>query len=236
MEMIELITNAIQTKKFGTTGSSKSEPLFMEPRHYKSATDFATYTIKNAVSEINPQLTSVELSILHKLQFEIYKPSMANYMRLINDSTVYTVDAENLNTEYLRTNFESNIVIPLQPWSGQNYLLPEHQAILAQERQIYIKGIAAILNRINTDPQYKFIIDHDHFYYLCSYLERSTHKSKPVIEVGPEADRQKAALESLVYELRALVVTFINNTNADKILLESMRTNTCANILKSDKD
>lgn len=235
MNMVELIINTFRTKSFGVENNSKNTPLFMEPQHYDNPDEYAPYTLETAVAQINPGLSKSDRAILHKLQFEIYKPFLENYMRMPYDGTVYTVDPENLSTEYLRANFESNIAIPLQPWASQSYISTKDKLLLAKGRQTYVSAIAKILERIKANSKYKFILDNQNFYYLCSYLDRSTHASKPNLRITPETNSQKKILEDLVYEIRSLVVTFINQTAADKIILNSLTSNSCLSLLSTDK-
>lgn len=235
VEILNMVIGAIKNRDFGDEQLLGSPALFMEPMHYKSELEYDKFTLRSALSKLQPGLSSQDLEILHKLQFEIYKPSMGEYMRLPHDNTIETAPAGDLSTDYLRANFESNISIPLQNWDSMSYLTSTQKATLLTEQKVFLAKIHSILNRIRGDFKYKFILDNKNFYYLCDYLDRSTHHTKPMLLQSKKADMERELLESLVYEIRGAVVKFVKNSRADQMVLTSLKSKKkCSALLKRD--
>jgi hypothetical protein len=164
-------------------------------------------------------------------------PSMSDYMYMPRGNSVETAPPEDLDVTHLRTNFESNVALPLQNWAAQSFLTNEERATMTAARIRFVDRLAKLVRRIAKDPKLKFMIENNNFLYLCDYLDRSTHTSKPNLLKGPEAERQREALESLVYEVRGLAVKFVHETQIDEIVLRSIRpglygSSTCSDFLK----
>ena len=221
--VLQVLRNAVVNKDFGPEGSWSGPWLFMEPRHYASRAEYDEFTLATAMKNAGYKLTSTDVQILEKLQFEIYKPSMSAYMRLPNDDTVQTIPPEEMDTRYLRTNFESNVAYPLQKWEAQPYVSYQDRATIQSERARFLLRLSAILERIKTNPDYKFIIESPNFLPLCEYLRRSTHPSRPqFLTDRNEGDRRRRILEDLVYELRGNVVRFAQATQLQNVLARSL--------------
>lgn len=223
IKISNLIQRAMEKRDFGEIEFEQDTPLFMEFREYSSPGETQKYTLEHAVSE-RYQLTPTQRSILHKLQFEIYKPAMADYMYFEDYYGITEVDPANMDVKYVRANFESNIAIPLQPYQGQSYFNPSDLSLILKSREQFLAGLYQLVGEIETDPKYTFLVREKNFLHLCDYLEKSTHPSKPDLHRVPEksAYSQRKILEALTYRMRSLVVRFVGKTRLDEILYRSL--------------
>ncbi|MES2856980.1 MAG: hypothetical protein V4692_14020, partial [Bdellovibrionota bacterium] len=220
--VLQMVVNAVKNKDFGPMNAWLGESFFMEPRHYANASEYQRYTLADALAKAGYKLTTAERNLVQKLQFEIYKPSMSSYMYFPEGSTPDSAPASDLDPKYLRTNFETNIALPLQPWEQQTFISNKEKKQIADQRAEYLKKVYALVKRMGKDSSVKFVSEQANFLYLCDYLERSTVPGIPKIMKGAEADRQKQVLENLVYEIRGLVVDFASDTRIDNVMARSL--------------
>ncbi|HVK60730.1 MAG TPA: hypothetical protein VM432_04230 [Bdellovibrionales bacterium] len=219
--VLQMAINAVKNKDFGPAGASSGERFFMEPQHYNSPAEYARFTLENALAK-SGKLSAQQLRLAKKLQFEIYKPSMGYFVYFPEGNTPDSAPSDHLDTKYVRTNFETNIVLPLQPWESQSFISAADKKRISEARSVYLTKVTGLIQRLQKDPQAKFMFEKNDFLYLCDYLERSTHPSRPNFLKGPEADRQKQILENLVFEMRSFVVEFVNATRVDNALARSL--------------
>jgi hypothetical protein len=206
-------------KKFVNLPEVKNQPdLFYEFRDYKS---YATsqYTLEYALSRLYA-ITEQQKAILRKLQFEIYKPSMNDYMRFKGDFDWNSVDPADLDPAYARTNFESNVVIPLWNFESQGYISEEELRGLQSAKQAYLEKVYKLVLKIQNESQFEFLVSQDNFLYLAEWMSRSTHPNKPNLKIVGKnaAAKQRVILEDLVYELRSYVVAFVHHAKLKKTI------------------
>lgn len=220
--ILKMIVNAVEKGDFGPFGSDVGPHLFMEPQHYQSQHQYRPFTLLGALEARGTRMTSRQRAILRKLQFEIYKPSMKSYVHLPNEDVVETIPPERFDPALLRTNFESNISLPLLDWASQGYVSKNSLMKIKRARAAFVDKVWALVQRIETDPRYQFLLEHDDFLYLCIYLARSSHPDKPELLVGPLAKSQRKVLADLVFELRTYVVSFLKESEVSRTLARSL--------------
>ncbi len=223
--MDKALDRAIQKGEFTPKGKESilsDEPIFMEFRDAKSAEAVKRYTIEDAVAQ-QYQLTASERDLLHKFQFEIYKPSMGNYLYFADFATVDEVNPSKMDTKYVRTNFENNLAFPLLNYEQQSFISKKDLATLAKEKKKFVDGVYKLLKEVESDKQYAFISKEKNFLHLCEYLQRSKHPSRPDFKKvsGEKAEEQREILENLVFELRALVVDFVQRSKVSDMVRKS---------------
>ncbi len=246
--LTNVLRNAIENREFENFGALDQPLFFMEPQHYSSPSDYSAFTLSGALKSAERSaaampLTKQQLAIAHKLQFEIYKPSLWDYMYMPRGNSMHEAPPEDLDITHLRANYESNIALPLQDWQAQTFLSADEKKAIAVARQKYLSKIEALIKRIEATPADQFILEAKDFLSLCDYLERSTHSSKPNLLKGPEADRQREVLENLVYEIRSYAVEFVKETKIDELVLRSLTKKTsqsdgtnCSELLKATSE
>jgi hypothetical protein len=230
----DAISRAIDEGDFGPAGAEKSPELFMEFRDHVNpyGPETKRYTLVDAV-ESRHEITEQQRKLLNKFQFEVYKPSMANYMYFVNSDTPNNpfwdhndIPAKYLDPKMARANFENNIALPLLDYESQNYISNAQKAVIKAERENFADHIFRILEQVESDPQYKFMLEDENFLYLCDYLKRSTHTdalSIPFMNVSAaEATRRQGLLEELTYKLRGESVRFVRDSKANEAINKSL--------------
>lgn len=214
LKLVSLMQEAIETLDFGGA-HLKKDPMFF--RH----TDRDKYTLEKALGE-QFTLNQRQKTLLKKLQFAIYKPSMGDYVEMPDQTSVETVPAEQLDVKLIRTNFEDNVVLPLQPWENQSFVSELDAERIRKAKLKFLERVYKLMQKIEKQVSHQFVLDAMDFLYLCDYLERSQHPSKPKLMKGKEAERQREILEALVYELRGYVVKFIQEARLVKPIKNSL--------------
>ena len=215
----------------------KSAPIFSEFReHANLHKDIKVYTLEEAVAAKHP-LTTEQRSLLHKFQFEIYKPGMSNYMYFKDFSAIDETPDELLDAAYVRTNYENNIAIPLLNYHEQKFLSPADQKLLAAEKDAFVDRIYRRLLEVQKNPQYKFLSESSDFLDLCDFLERSKHPSRPKFKRLSESvkDARRELLDHLTYELRGEVVKYVKATNLNAKVRSAVQTLTCPASLRKPR-
>jgi hypothetical protein len=181
------------------------------------------YTLSEAISA-RKKLSAVELDILRKFQFEIYKPSMNEYMMFCDNDAWNSVPTKQLDPASARANFESNVAMPIWNFEEQAYMFQSGLANLLEAREIYLEKVEQLMKKIESKPKYAFILKEPDFLYLAKWMKRSTHPDKPNLKKVDKATAKEQAeiLEELVYELRSYVVEFVHTTNLKKMILNSL--------------
>lgn len=234
LKQVDSVSNAIDLGQFGKNGAEKSPPLFMEFRDHENpfSPETKKYTLLDAVEKRHP-LTAQQKDLLRKFQFEIYKPSMSNFMYFVNEDTPSSpywdhneIPAKYLDPKMARANFENNVALPLLDYESQNYLTAQEKAKLIKGREEFADRIFAVLQSVEKDPRYKFLNEDNNFLYLCDYLQRSEHpeaKSIPFKKVSAkEAARRQELLEALTYRIRGEVVRSVKATEVHNMIRDSL--------------
>ena len=216
--VLKLINDAVANQKLGILNDFRLPEFFMEPQDYNNRAEYHQYTLAGSLLKHGFKLDKIDILILNKLQFEIYKPSMSAYVKLPNGDTVETIPSDELDSRLIRTNFESNVALPLQPWSEMPIIDQSSRSKIEKEKIKFLNKLFNLVQKVKSSKTHAFIVDSENFLYLCHYLDRSTHSRKPVLMFGAEADRRKLVLEELVFELRGLVVDFAKTTRLQNIL------------------
>jgi hypothetical protein len=214
-----------------------SKPIFSEFReHANGSPDLAQYTLEDAVGKKYP-LTASQKKLLHQFQFEIYKPSMENFLYFKDFSAIDETPNELLDAAYVRTNYENNVALPLLNYHEQSFLTADQLKVLDHQRDVFIDSVYKKLLAVETDPKYTFMKKSDNFLDLCGYLERSKHASRPKFGRLPEATKEirRIALEDLVYELRGEVVTYVKATKLNQMITDTVQSLSCPVALKKSR-
>lgn len=219
------IERALLQGDFGSIKFSDDPPLFMgfgenNPDYEKQ------FTLQTAVSERH-SVTAAQAELLRQFQFEIYKPSMRDQVFFIGtEITTYeeTFD-QDLDTKYVRTNFENNIALPLLNYDQQSFITQEEKEIIRQHRTEFIEKVWALLLQVDNNPEYAFMKSTTDYLHLADWLRRSTHPSKPnfaKVVSSAERERQNQLIEDLTYKLRAMASVFVKKTQILKIAGRSL--------------
>lgn len=191
-----------------------------------------SYHLSEALKAEFPQMTETQKKLAHNLQFEMYRPSMSEYMFYGKDYLNPAVAAPHeLTLESSRANFESNVVFPLQNYSQQNYLSETDLQRIAAAKKIYLgKMYALILEIEKSIPKYltnTFLLN-SNYMYLAEYLRRSTAPDRPDFEAYDkkittrEKARQRLVLENIVYKARRIVMDFVVQSNLDQVYAKTV--------------
>lgn len=230
------VAAAIDEGNFGPAGAEQSEDVFFEFKDHADPYGRETkrYTLLDAV-EKRHQLTEQQKNLLHKFQFEIYKPAMPNYMYFVNPETPGNpfwdhndIPAKYLDPKMARANFENNVALPLLNYDKQNYLSDTEKALLAAEKEKFADRVFKILQTVERDPRYKFLLEDDNFLYLCDYLKRSEHADAAAIPFtkvnAQEAARRQELLDELTKKLRGESSRFVRDTKVHEMMRKSLPT------------
>jgi hypothetical protein len=223
MKQIRTLDHAIATGDFGAPTLHRDPPIFMEFKDHPDLKQVARYTIEDAVGKRHP-LTPAEKSLLHKFQFEVYKPSMGDYVYFDDFATIEEALPHEMDTKFVRSNFENNLAFPLLNYEEQSFLSAGDRATLKLHRDQFLDRVYDLLKKVEADPRYAFLKGHDDFLYLADYLKASTHPSRPNFDlVTPKlAKEQRALLEELTKKLRKLSMQFVQDTRVDKMVEKSL--------------
>jgi hypothetical protein len=216
------VEKAILRHDFGVDHEfGRTSPLFHDFSQARRASEAQRFTLYDAVGK-RYALTQTQKEILFKLQFEIYKPSMAEYIHFDEFETHHAVDPKKMDVRFIRSNFESNVALPLLNWEEQPYLQQSQLGQIGRARQAFIEKVYSLVRQIETDQRYVFLRQERDFLHLADWLERSEHPSRPDFarRTPPplEARRQRAALESLVKRLRTYSIRFVKDTQINEML------------------
>lgn len=220
-DILRLIQSALLTKTFGKPDDGPW--YFMEPQHYASTDEYKEFTLSEVAKNHDTSLTTHTLALLQKIQFEIYKPVMRNFIWLPRENTFESAPPEDLDVALIRNNFESNVALPLLDFYSRAYFAPTAKKMLMQARTRYIEKVIQLARQIEQDPNYSFLRETDNYLYLADYVSHSTHPSRPTAFMyGPEADRRRELLTDIMYKMRKLIVEFTTETNIDELLYKSL--------------
>lgn len=216
---------SIENHYFGDPAWNNDPPIFNEFRDHANLDDVKQFTLEGAVSA-KYKLTEEEKSLLHKMQFEISRPIMGQYVYFEDFSGVNETPSHLLDTKYIRTNFENNVSLPLFNYDEQSFLSKTDKAAIAKERDKYVARIYDLLKKVEKDPKYAFLKKHDDFLYLADYLERSTHPTRPnFFRVNAtEAKEQRKALRKLVDAIRSETIHSIQESDLASLVGKSLPT------------
>jgi hypothetical protein len=172
------------------------------------------------------KLTASEKDILHKFQFEIYKPSMNEYMMFGDNDAWNSAPTADLDPAKASANFESNVAMPIWNFEEQPYMYQAGLENLLKAREAYLEKVYQLAQKIQSKPKYAFILNEPNFFYLAKWMKRSTHPDKPNLKKVDKATAaaQSKILEDLVYELRSYVVEFVHETKLKHMILNTMDT------------
>jgi hypothetical protein len=223
-QLMGITEQAINEMSFSDQAYLKDPALFHEFRDIYPDSIKREHTFSWALDR-RFQLTELQKEIARKLQFEIYKPSMSEFMAFPDGEAINTIGAAELSTEFLRTNFESNSALALLDYESQSFISPEELRVIQQKRLEFLDGLYGVVLKIEQNPNYRFILEHEKFLHLCDYMARSTHPSKPSLQLVPtgEAVVQREHLESLVFEVRKLSTKFVSESNITLIAVHTLK-------------
>lgn len=219
-ELVQMVTNAFINRDFGVNHRyGMSRPLFHDFTAVVAGTDVSKFTLANALSQRFP-MTKSQLDIAHKLQFEIYKPSMAEYVVFPGYDGYLSADPAKMDLRYVRTNFETNVALPILNYEDQPYFSKEELERVAKARESFLKKLHEIVIEIERSRDYAFLRTEKDFLHLAYWLERSTHSSRPNLnKVEPKLGKQQAKiLEKLVHRLRRKTMNFIKESELSAII------------------
>lgn len=219
-ELMTYVSKAFIAKEFGYAHRyGQNRPIFHD---FTKATDMAQvrqFMLVDAVAKRHP-LTPAQRDILYKLQFEIYKPSMAEYVFFDDFMAHNSVDADKMDTRYVRSNFESNVALPILNYDDQPYMNQKGMDAILKAREKFLEKVYQLAAAIEKDPKFKFMQENKDFLHLADWLERSKHPSRPDFSKVDKktAGVQRRSLESLVKKLRGFVVEFSKSTEIPEMI------------------
>lgn len=231
VDLAELVVKAVYSgfieKKF--VNLPLAEPhheLFYEFRDIDSSNKEEALN-KFSLSETlatRKKLTASEKDILHKIQFEIYKPSMNEYMMFGDNDAWNSAPTGDLDPAKASANFESNVAMPIWNFEEQPYMYQAGLENLLKAREVYLEKVYQLVQKIQSKPKYAFILNEPNFFYLAKWMKRSTHPDKPNLKKVDKATAaaQAKILEDLVYELRSYVVEFVHESKLKNMILNTM--------------
>lgn len=234
-KILELVQKAIlKPQELGDIKYLSSHHLFHEFREPTKKDNPSDYYLAKKLKERFPNMTAQQLALAHKLQFEMYKPRMGDYMAFGTDLFAPEVaDPKDLNLNSARANFESNLVIPLQKFEQLNYLSQEQVESIQAHRNNYLdqmfRLILSMEEKIKDNPANKAFFSEPNYLYLADYLRRSESADRPNFKSydkkysSRERARQKMVLENLVYTARKITLDFITESQLDQIFFETVR-------------
>ncbi|MBC87440.1 MAG: hypothetical protein CL677_09720 [Bdellovibrionaceae bacterium] len=209
---------AIENLDFGCCAFGNTDLLFHD---FVDTAGEEKFKISNVIQDRYPHASVELLNFVHKLQFEIYKPSMGDFMEFrIGDVwwELQSVPASQLDTEKLKSNYESNMTFPIQKWEEILGLNSREAAIVRQSRAKFLERVYDLALKRIEDSDFRFLNKADSFLYLADYLRRSSHPSRPNFEKydrllsQQEQIRQKEILEELVFTMRSFVRSFVDES------------------------
>jgi hypothetical protein len=222
--LVKSFENALVGSDFGGIHFESEEALFMEFRdsHF-GRKEKGRYTLVQAIEAKYP-LTERQKDLLRKFQFEIYKPLMKDFMFFQDFATLEETPNSALDTAFVVSNFESNLAIPLLNFEGQSFLSSQDKKLLVAERFLFLERVFAILGEVEVDSRYAFLDGDSDFLYLADWLKRSTHESRPHFRELPAQviTERTRLLEWLVFRLRSEVVRFVQRTQVDRMVEQSL--------------
>lgn len=223
-EQLARIQNAIVAEDFGDEKLVDDKPLFMEFSDHPDLKGVERFTLADAVGK-KYALTAEQKSLLHKMQFEIYRPSMSDYMYWDDFSGIEETPDGKLDTKEARANYENNVAIPLLNYEEQSFVSERDLKRIAKAREAFVDRVYNLMKKVERDKKLDFIRENENFLHLAEWLKRSTHASRPNFKLAPKAKKaeaQREALEELTYDVRALVVRFVHETELDAVLEKSL--------------
>lgn len=223
-EQLARLHNALVNLDFGKEKPATDKPIFMEFAEHADLKKVKRYTIAEAVGK-KYSLTAQQKSLLHKLQFEIYKPSMSDYMFWDDFSGIEETPNEKLDAKQARSNFENNVAIPLLNYEEQSFLSEKDLKKIEKAREAFVDRVYRLVLEIEKDAKLEFMRRHQDFLHLCDYLKRSTHPSRPNFKLAPKAkkaEKQRERLEELTEKMRSFVIRFVHETRIDALLKKSL--------------
>ena len=225
-KLMTYVKDAFTDKKFGADYRfGQSTPLFHDFTHIKNPKEGLAATLYDAVSKRHA-LTEIQKQLLFKLQFEIYKPAMAEYIFFENFYSHNSIDPKKMDTRMVRTNFESNVALPILDYEGQPYLQDAAKlAKIKAAREKFLEKVYRLMLSVEADPKMKFILQEKNFLHLADWLKRSEHPSRPdFTKVDPATSKaQQRTLDSLTKKLRGFVVQFTVETELVEMLDVSLK-------------
>lgn len=223
-EQLARLHNSLVNLDFGNEKLANDKPIFMEFAEHADLKKVKRYTVADAVGKKH-KLTAQQKSILHKLQFEVYKPSMSDYMFFDDFSGIEETPNDKLNAKEARTNFENNVAIPLLNYEEQSFLSQKELKKIEKAREAFVDRVYELVLEIEKDPKLEFVRKHRDFLHLAEYLKRSTHPSRPNFKLAPKgkkAEKQRERLETLTEKMRSFVIRFVHETRIDAALRRSL--------------
>ena len=169
-------------------------------------------------------LKEEDLETVRKLQFEVYKPSFGDFIHFEDFLPTNVVPAELMDAAKVIGNFESNLTLPLQPWEQQTDITSEGSALVAQTRNQFLDNVLELAKEINATPGLAFVKSNSNFLYLCDYLKRSRHASRPNFGnlTTEERTRQQRLLAEILPKMRSLVGRFIKDSKTLALITDNL--------------
>ena len=220
-ELLNVVSKAFLNKDFGVRhlyGSNR--PLFHDFTHATDLNEAKKFTIFEALEKRFGTLTPAQKKIAYMLQFEVYKPAMGEYMFFADFESHIGVPADKMDTRFVRANFESNVALPILNFEEQPYMSQAQLEKITAQREAFLTKVYAMVQQIEKDPKYKFLLEEKNFLHLIEWLQRSTHASKPDFSKVDKATAkaQRALLEGLTARMRGYVISFVNNTEIPEMV------------------
>ncbi len=218
LTLADRIDQLFKDADFTTLDFFTDKPLYFEVQNQSEL------NLRDAVKS-KFTLSPRQEELINQFQFEIYKPSMSDFFYFEGYLSVQEVKPKNMDTRFIHTNFENNLAIPLLNFGDQSYISSADKTKISKARENFNRRVRDLAVKVSVDPKYDFMNGEKDFLHLAAYLKKSTHPTKPnmfKVRGTKERHRQAEALESLVYELRSLVVRFVHETKLDGVIEKSL--------------
>lgn len=223
-ELMNYVSKAFIERDFGIDHLlGASRPLFHDFTSLDNPVDGTDFTLVHALSQ-HYALTKQQIDLVQKFQFEIYKPSMADYVFFEDFMAANSVDPSKMDTRFVRSNFESNVALPILNYNEQPYLSQKPIKDVSKAREKFLERVYELVLATEKNANAKFILKEANFLHLAKWLKRSTHASRPDFNKVDEATakKQRKILKNLVTELRGYVVDFTKDTELPSMLRASL--------------
>jgi hypothetical protein len=215
--LMRMITAAIQGDLLQQSSFSSPSGFFHDFTQTTSELEGQFLRLDHALKD---RLTKEQLNTVRKLQFEVYRPSMNEFMVWPGFEPWNTVSPDLMDIKYARANYESNIAVSLQPWERLVGFRSDAMQNVLLAREQYLTKIVDLAKKIHSQESLKFVTVNENFLHLAGYLKRSQHPSRPDLKDvdSKESQRQREALEALTFEMRRLAVQFLRDSRVSRSL------------------